>query len=445
MVRGQAPAQHLLGMQGGRLGAAGEGGSATLAGERAAIDEEEVFAAALDLVSDGARSFKRAARRVSLCAEDAEDAYQRGLEILLTKAPTADPAELRPWLHTVIKHEALALRRQRERLLGAPAAEASSATTPGPEEGSPERERGRRTAEALGQLKPSEIQCLLLKALGYSYDEIAARTGYSWTKVNRSLTEGRRRFFKSFDQIESGRRCRSLEPLLSSLCDGEAPAKREREMRAHLRGCSACRATLRAYRTAPSRLAELVPPALVLPAVTRSSWWSRLYDMISVGAGERVGAAGYKLQQAVELAGAQKTAAVVASTAALAGGAVAGEHVVHRHHAPRTGAGARAEHSHQSPKRLQSRSTGVVASPLVQTRSNVPRKPRAAREGTRKREDRGQEFSLEGAPAAGEAAASSARAAEVSRSTPAEAPGSFESGGRSGRTAGARSGGEFGP
>jgi hypothetical protein len=34
--------------------------------------------------------------------EDAEDAYQRGLEILLRKAPTTRECELVPWLKTVV-------------------------------------------------------------------------------------------------------------------------------------------------------------------------------------------------------------------------------------------------------------------------------------------------------------------------------------------------------
>ena len=58
------------------------------------------------------------ARRFAATAEDAEDAYQRGVEILLTKAPTTAEEELVPWLRTVVKHEAWALRRQR--LRGAP-------------------------------------------------------------------------------------------------------------------------------------------------------------------------------------------------------------------------------------------------------------------------------------------------------------------------------------
>ena len=161
----------------------------------------DLFAAAVELASEGATSFARTARRYSLCAADAEDAYQRSLEILMTKAPTANRGELGRWLHTVIKHEALAIRRQRERMLsgsGETQDEAAAASVPGPDESAAERERAHQTAEALGQLKPSEIQCLLLKALGYSYDEISARTGFSWTKVNRSMTEGRRHFFDHF-------------------------------------------------------------------------------------------------------------------------------------------------------------------------------------------------------------------------------------------------------
>ena len=291
----------------------------------------EVFAAAVELATAGAGAFRRTARRYSICAADADDAYQRSLEILLTKAPTADRSELRPWLHTVIKHEALALRRQRERSVAPDDASAHDTTAlaeRGPEEAAGERERVRYTAEALGTLKPNELQCLVLKALGYSYDEISARTGFSWTKVNRSLTEGRRRFFECFGEISSGDRCERFRPLLSAVCDGHARDEEERTIRAHLSACQGCRATLRAYRSAPTRLAELVPPAVVLPLLERASLWSRFSDWLSLGGGERAGALGAKLQQSAEMITAHKAAAVVASTAALAGGGVAvQEHV----------------------------------------------------------------------------------------------------------------------
>ena len=66
----------------------------------------EIDAAALELLARHGAQILATARRYAATPEDAEDAYQRGLEILLTKAPTSDEAELVPWLRTVVKHEA---------------------------------------------------------------------------------------------------------------------------------------------------------------------------------------------------------------------------------------------------------------------------------------------------------------------------------------------------
>jgi anti-sigma factor RsiW len=151
--------------------------------------------------------------------------------------------------------------------------------------------------------------------------------------VNRSLTEGRKRFFDRFARIESGERCDGFRPLLSAACDGEASSEDEHMLAAHLRGCQTCRAAVRAYRAAPARLAELLPPGIVAPLrAHRSGWWTRLYESFVAGSGDRAGALGYKLQQAGELFSAQKATAVVASTAALAGGAAVHENRVHHHH-----------------------------------------------------------------------------------------------------------------
>jgi DNA-directed RNA polymerase specialized sigma24 family protein len=48
-------------------------------------------------------------------------------------------------------------------------------------------------AQAFRQLKPREREALFLKALGYSYNEIARLTDSTYTAVNRRLTEGRAR------------------------------------------------------------------------------------------------------------------------------------------------------------------------------------------------------------------------------------------------------------
>jgi DNA-directed RNA polymerase specialized sigma24 family protein len=60
----------------------------------------------LRTVAAHAESLLRTARRHSLCTDDAQDAYQRGLEIFMTHADRLDPTRAAGWLHVVVKHEA---------------------------------------------------------------------------------------------------------------------------------------------------------------------------------------------------------------------------------------------------------------------------------------------------------------------------------------------------
>jgi RNA polymerase sigma factor (sigma-70 family) len=147
-------------------------------------------------------AFRGTARRCSLCADDAEDAYQRAVEILLTKAPPLGPDRLAAWMHVVTRREALAVRRARERLLGAAAAaqgeaegplERVACESPGPAERAERRERFESAAKALAALPADQRLAIVLQACGYSYDEIAAAQGWTYTKVNRCLAEGRAR------------------------------------------------------------------------------------------------------------------------------------------------------------------------------------------------------------------------------------------------------------
>jgi DNA-directed RNA polymerase specialized sigma24 family protein len=68
----------------------------------------QIEPAALDLLSRHSAGLLATARRYSMTPEDAEDAYQRGVEILLTKALTTTVEELLPWLKTVVLHQAVA-------------------------------------------------------------------------------------------------------------------------------------------------------------------------------------------------------------------------------------------------------------------------------------------------------------------------------------------------
>ena len=241
---------------GGRRGRGGERG------------DEARRRAAVELVARHEATLKRTARRFSLDAEDAEDAYQRALEIVLVKAPTTDPRDLIRWTQTVTRHEALAIRQSRERLLGKgvegdPGDPVASlpAGGEGPEELAERREDLARSREAMRALKPAELRALGLLAEGYSYAEIGEITGFSQTKVNRVLAEGRSRFRDLVSRSEDGSRCRELRPLLSAFCDGEAGPADAATVREHLRACPRCRATMRAFRSAP-RIAAALAPAL---------------------------------------------------------------------------------------------------------------------------------------------------------------------------------------
>ncbi|MGD9737276.1 MAG: RNA polymerase sigma factor [Solirubrobacterales bacterium] len=226
--------------------------------------------AAIETYARHEAALRRTARRFSLCEDDAEDALQRALEILLRKAPSEDPRELVRWTQTVVRHEALAVRRERERILSGPAAVAAepgredwTALIPseraGPAERAERSEAVARSREALQALKPQELRALSLLAEGYSYAEIGELTGYSRTKINRCLAEGRERFRRFLAGSQAGRRCAELGPLISAFCDGEAGAEEAAAVREHLRACGHCRATLRAYRAAPKAAAALAP------------------------------------------------------------------------------------------------------------------------------------------------------------------------------------------
>ena len=128
--------------------------------------------------------------------------------ILLTKAPPLEGDAIVRWMQVVTKREALAVRRQRERLLSGtrPAGEdddrdpldSIASESAGPNEQAASRERVTRSREALRALKPQEVRAMTLKAQGYSYAEIGESTGWTYTKINRATAEGRKCFPRSW-------------------------------------------------------------------------------------------------------------------------------------------------------------------------------------------------------------------------------------------------------
>jgi RNA polymerase sigma factor (sigma-70 family) len=213
------------------------------------------------------RALLRVARQASLCHDDALDAYQRALEIFVRRVETVDPATEVAWLKVVVRHEAMAIRRARSESVAGEELDLD-AFIPGSDRSVEDQiasgERVRRSAEALRALKPDEAKALMMKAHGLSYEEIGERNGWSYTKVNRAITEGRRRFMRVYEGIESGAECERFAPIVEALAGGAATAAQVLEIRPHLRHCSVCRATVRDLHLSRLRRASLFWPIFIV-------------------------------------------------------------------------------------------------------------------------------------------------------------------------------------
>jgi RNA polymerase sigma factor (sigma-70 family) len=278
----------------------------------------------------------RYAARFTRSLPDAEDAYQRSMEIALTRAPVTEPRRFTAWLHTVIKHEALAIAAARRR--EAPGAEDDVAASLGDVGGAPPpdalmewRERYRILQDAVASLTESQRVCLMLKSVGANYAEIATVTGFSLRKVERSILEGRAGLHAWEARMASGGECERLRPALEQAATGTAARRDSRAVSRHVRHCHPCRALLRAQRQSFQGLAALVPPALLVGQVVHVAspdpshvlgWWERVSGTMTV----RAGAA---WQNVLDLQGAA-LAKVGAGTAAVAvAGAAGGPYVAH--------------------------------------------------------------------------------------------------------------------
>jgi len=284
-------------------------------------------------IREHASALLRTARRHSLCADDAHDAYQRAMEIFLRRAATVDPATVDRWLHVVVKHEAMAVRKARLELV-APEETDLDARPAERETDVDERiarwDRMARSAEALQRLKPQEVTALWLKAQGLSYAEIAERQQWTYTKVNRCLTEGRRAFLRRYAGIEAGEECERWAPVVAALVDGEASADQLAAARPHLRRCAACRATVRELRAAGPHLAGVLPAAglavasagAAAPGGGRVEALVRALESAVVAVQERATAWALKAQMGAEAVTSTKVAAAASAAVVASGGAV---------------------------------------------------------------------------------------------------------------------------
>lgn len=295
-------------------------------------DEERRRAACMAMAS--APGLIRFASRFTRSLHDAEDAYQRAMEIALTRAPVVEPGRYMAWLHTVLRNEALAVARGRRR--EGPGAEADVVEAYGdqlqdhvPLDALAEwRERYRSIQDGLAALTEAQRICLILQSAGASYERIRQITGFSLRKVERSVLEGRKGLVAWEVRLASGEACARLDETIGRVARGEGSARDRRQVARHVRHCRPCRAALRRRRDSSEGIAALVPVALLggqamVGAPDPSpvlAWWER----VAAGATVRAGSA---VQVAMELPGAA-LAKVGAGTAAVAVAGVAGTPLV---------------------------------------------------------------------------------------------------------------------
>lgn len=287
----------------------------------------EIDQAADELIRNYGAVIMSDARKYSACKADAEDAYQRALEILVTKAPTTDPKHLVPWIRTVVRREAVAIMKSRHRQgtlsldQGGELFEEIASLDITPEEYAELSDELAAGTEALARLTADQVSCLLAQAEGFTYEEISESTGFSARKVTRCVYEGRKAFLRKVDAIRSGAECERVDVLLHRLIDGDSDSAIE--ARPHLANCSACRTRLHTYRSAPSNVAALFPPAIVLAHQSPVTLFAALSQSIDRAA-DWVAIKLFRAQQWSEIGAIQKSgmAAALATTAIVGGVAI---------------------------------------------------------------------------------------------------------------------------
>jgi DNA-directed RNA polymerase specialized sigma24 family protein len=130
------------------------------------------------------------ARQNAATLADAEEALQDAFLSFLRSFDPSGGAPPLAWLTTTLKRACWARSHRsgpaRSGELGV--LEAIPSTAAGPEAQMIERSEARRR---LADLRPDERTVLGFQAAGFSYREIAERRGWTYTKVNRCINEGR--------------------------------------------------------------------------------------------------------------------------------------------------------------------------------------------------------------------------------------------------------------
>ncbi len=169
---------------------------------RGSVNRERNAELLCELLAQSEHLLRRQARQHAQLPEDAEDALQYAYVRFIERY--RGDCEPLAWLYTTVKREAWAMRRKtsrrRELSMGRPTESADSdRATPdvlpsdvsAPDELAIRKEELRERERLIAELKPDQRRALVLLGMGFSYAEICDLTGWTYTKVNRSIAEGR--------------------------------------------------------------------------------------------------------------------------------------------------------------------------------------------------------------------------------------------------------------
>ncbi len=158
---------------------------------------ERTLSLAADLYTNHRRRLLAIATRNSPTIDDAEEALHDSFALFIDHFHPDTGAPPLAWLTLTLKRRCWACYRHQ--LLTKPVSphsptaglELSPSRAPLPDEIAELADTTALLRRGLKALKPHQRQALSLLALGYSYREIADITGWTYTKVNRCITEGR--------------------------------------------------------------------------------------------------------------------------------------------------------------------------------------------------------------------------------------------------------------
>jgi RNA polymerase sigma factor (sigma-70 family) len=335
--------------------ARGTGGTATLIATPLGERDDRALVAAVRRGEDAAFEvlYERYLRRIVAFVHGmvydrgrAEDVTQEVfMSALRRMRETERPIAFRPWIYEIARNACIDQHRRSKRTeevsydadhaLGSSDHVRLVTREPTPDAAVDTKQQLDHLCGAFGGLSQSHHKILVLRELeGMSYREIGERMSLSRPAVESTLFRARRRLTEEYEDLVSGRRCERVQAIIGSAAEGVLGTRDRRRLARHVSYCQPCRHYARRLgvedvqpvRSLGARIAALLPiPAFLrnaksAPVEAGRSWSSQASSTLSQWA-----VAASPAAEPVT-AGWAKTAATVATMAALGMGAAVSSH-----------------------------------------------------------------------------------------------------------------------